>query len=50
MRMIRKFQITDFQVATVNKELADTNMRLAELERIAELTGGKCLSSRISQD
>ena len=37
---------TDFQVATVNKELADTNMRLAELERIAELTGGKCLSSQ----
>ena len=33
----------------MNKELAE-NMRLAELERIAELTGGKCLAPRISQD
>jgi hypothetical protein len=37
---------TEFQVAIVNEELADTNMRLASLRRIAELTGGTTLSSR----
>ncbi len=31
---------TEFQVAVVNEELADTNMRLDGLERIARLTGG----------
>jgi hypothetical protein len=35
---------TEFQVATVNEELADTNMRLAGLRRIARLTGGTCLT------
>lgn len=37
---------TEFQVASVNEELADTNMRLAGLERIAQLTGGACLAVR----
>ncbi len=37
---------TEFQVATVNEELADTSMRLDHLERIAELTGGACLGVR----
>jgi hypothetical protein len=31
---------TEFQVAVVNEELADTNMRLDGLRRIARLTGG----------
>jgi hypothetical protein len=35
---------TEFQMATVNEELADTNMRLAGLQRIAQLTGGTCLT------
>ncbi len=35
---------TEFQVAVVNEELTDTNMRLAGLQRIAQLTGGTCLS------
>jgi hypothetical protein len=35
---------TEFQVAVVNEELTDTNMRLEGLQRIAQLTGGKCLS------
>ncbi len=35
---------TEFQVAVVNEELADTHMRLDGLQRIAQLTGGKCLS------
>jgi len=35
---------TEFQVAVVNEELADTNMRLDELQRIASLTGGACLT------
>jgi hypothetical protein len=34
---------TEFQVASVNEELADTNVRLAGLDRIARLTGGRCL-------
>lgn len=34
---------TEFQVAVVNEELADTNMNEERLERIAELTGGKLL-------
>jgi hypothetical protein len=37
---------TEFQVAAVNNELADTSMRLDHLRRIAELTGGACLSAR----
>ena len=37
---------TEFQVAVVNEELADTNMRLEGLERIARLTGGVTLSVR----
>jgi len=35
---------TEFQVADVNRELADTNVDLANLERIANLTGGERLS------
>lgn len=35
---------TEFQVAEVNQELADTNVDLDYLQRIANLTGGKCLS------
>jgi hypothetical protein len=35
---------TEFQVASVNRELSDTNMRLESLERIAALTGGRCLT------
>lgn len=35
---------TEFQMALVNEELADTNMRLDGLQRIAQLTGGTCLS------
>ena len=30
-------------MARVNRELADTNMDLANLKRIANLTGGECL-------
>jgi hypothetical protein len=37
---------TEFQVAVVNEELADTNMRLKSLQRIAQLTGGTCLTVR----
>ena len=37
---------TEFQVATVNDELADTATRLDHLRRIAELTGGACLGVR----
>jgi hypothetical protein len=37
---------TEFQVAVVNEELADTNMRLDGLRRMAQLTGGTCLSAR----
>jgi len=37
---------TEFQVAVVNEELADTNTRLDGLQRIAQLTGGTCLSAR----
>ena len=35
---------TEFQVAQVNRELADTNVDLANLKRIANLTGGEHLS------
>jgi hypothetical protein len=34
---------TEFQVTEVNQELATTNVDLANLKRIANLTGGKCL-------
>ena len=34
----------EFQVATVNEELTDTKMRLDGLKRIAQLTGGACLT------
>ena len=37
---------TEFQVAEVNRELADTSVDLANLERIANLTGGASLSIR----
>jgi hypothetical protein len=36
---------TEFQVAVVNRELSDTNMRRDELQRIAQLTGGKLLQA-----
>ncbi len=35
---------TEFQVAVVNEELSDTNMRLGGLKRMAQLTGGSVLS------
>jgi len=35
---------TEFQVADLNPEMANTDMQLARLERIADITGGKCLS------
>ena len=37
---------TEFQVADVNRELADTNMDLENLERIAKLTGGERLTMK----
>ena len=37
---------TEFQVAKINRELADTNLDLANLERIASLTGGVSLGIR----
>ncbi len=37
---------TEFQVAVVNEELTDANMRLDGLKRIAQLTGGTCLGVR----
>lgn len=35
---------TEFQVVDAKTELTDTDMRLAQMQRIAELTGGACLS------
>ena len=35
---------TEFQVTDLNRELADTNVDLENLQRIATLTGGECLS------
>lgn len=35
---------TEFQVVDAKTELTDTDMRLAQMKRIAELTGGTCLS------
>jgi uncharacterized membrane protein len=35
---------TEFQVAIVKKELTDPNVRVEQLERIANLTGGMCLN------
>jgi hypothetical protein len=35
---------TEFQVAMVKQELLDTKMRLVGLKRIAQLTGGTCLT------
>jgi hypothetical protein len=35
---------TEFQVADVEPEMDDTAMQLEQLHRIAELSGGKCLS------
>jgi hypothetical protein len=35
---------TEFQMAAVNEELSDTNMRLDGLQRIAQLTGGAILT------
>jgi hypothetical protein len=37
---------TEFQVADVNRELADTNMDLENLKRIAKLTGGERLTMK----
>ena len=37
---------TEFQVAVINRELSDTHMRRESLERIAQLTGGACLTPR----
>ena len=37
---------TEFQVADVRQELIDTDMSLAHLQRIANLTGGACLGIR----
>ena len=37
---------TEFQVAEVRQELIDTDMRLAHLQRIADLTGGASLGIR----
>jgi len=34
---------TEFQVSDVEPEMADTNMQIDRLRRIAELSGGKCL-------
>jgi hypothetical protein len=35
---------TEFQVVDAKTELTDTNMHLVQMKRIAELTGGACLS------
>ena len=35
---------TEFQVSDVEPEMANTDMQIERLRRIAELTGGKCLS------
>jgi hypothetical protein len=37
---------TEFQVVDVNRELADTNMDIGNLERIAKLTGGARLTMK----
>ena len=37
---------TEFQVSVVKKELANPNVRIEKLKRIADLTGGECLSIR----
>lgn len=37
---------TEFQVAAVNRELSDTEMRRESLQRIAKLTGGACLEPK----
>ncbi len=37
---------TEFQVTEVRQELIDTDMRLAHLQRIANLTGGASLGIR----
>jgi len=36
--------MTEFQVAVVNKELTDPNVRVEQLKRVASLTGGMCLN------
>ncbi|MDE0593548.1 MAG: hypothetical protein OSB68_10035 [Dehalococcoidia bacterium] len=35
---------TEFQVAVVKKELTDPNVRIEQMKRIADLTGGVCLN------
>jgi hypothetical protein len=35
---------TEFQVSDVEPEMADTDMQMGRLRRIAELSGGKCLN------
>jgi len=37
---------TEFQVAVVKQELSDPNVRIENLKRIADLTGGACLNMR----
>jgi hypothetical protein len=37
---------TEFQVADINRELADTNTDIENLQRIANLTGGEMLNVR----
>ena len=35
---------TEFQVTDLNPEMANTDMQLARLKRIADITGGECLT------
>jgi hypothetical protein len=35
---------TEFQVANLNPEMANTDMQLSRLQRIADISGGKCIS------
>ena len=37
---------TEFQVAVIKQELTDPNVRVENMKRIAELTGGECLTLR----
>ena len=37
---------TEFQVAVVKQELSDPNVRIENLKRIADVTGGACLTMR----
>ncbi len=35
---------TEFQVTNINPEMANTDMQLARLQRIADISGGECIS------